>query len=96
MELIQGPAGSPWDATNGARFDHLGWWAESLDETTARLADRGLPIDFDGRDHGRRFAYHRVDSIGGRFEIVDAANQPAFLSTWDPSGAPAGAIAEAR
>lgn len=86
IELIEGPPGSPWDASDGPRFDHLGWWTASLDATIRRLAEVGLPADFDGRVRGRRFAYHWVASIGARFEIVDAANQPAFLGAWSPGG----------
>lgn len=92
IELIQGPPGSPWDASDGPRFDHLGWWTASLETTTGRLAGCGLPADFDGRTHGRRFAYHRVESIGARFEVVDAANQPAFLDAWNPEGQPSPAL----
>jgi len=84
VELIEGPPGSPWDASDGARFDHLGWWSGALDETAARLEAHGWPIEFDGRAHGRRFVYHRVEAIGGRIELVDARNQPEFLRMWDP------------
>ncbi|MGK4593698.1 hypothetical protein [Amycolatopsis sp. w19] len=29
FEVIHGPAGSPWDATDGSRFDHIGYWSIS-------------------------------------------------------------------
>ena len=90
IELIEGPPGSPWDASDGPRFDHLGWWTASLETTTQRLTDNGLPVDFDARP--RRFAYHRVDSIGARFEIVDADYQPTFLESWNPEGRPSPAL----
>lgn len=88
IELIEGPPGSPWDASRGARFDHLGWWTHSLATTSGRLAAGGLPTDFDGCPFGRRFAYHRVDSIGARFEIVDTSVQAGFLEAWNPDGNP--------
>ncbi len=92
IELIQGPPGSPWDCTDGPRFDHLGWWTESLEASSRRLASQGLPADFDGCPYGRPFAYHRVDSIGARFEIVDASAQPGFLDNWNPGGSPMPAL----
>ncbi|PKW15106.1 hypothetical protein [Saccharopolyspora spinosa] len=36
-----------------------------------RLADRGLPEVFSGWPYGRAFAYHRMDSIGARIELVN-------------------------
>jgi hypothetical protein len=82
IELIEGPPGSPWDAADGPRFDHLGWWCESLDDTTDQLADAGHALVLDGRVHGRRFAYHRVDSVGTRFEFVDVARRGRLLEQW--------------
>ncbi|SDY94176.1 Glyoxalase/Bleomycin resistance protein/Dioxygenase superfamily protein [Saccharopolyspora shandongensis] len=94
IELIEGPPGSPWDASAGARFDHLGYWTSSLAAGTRRLADQGLPEEFSGCPYGRAFAYHRMDSIGARIELVDASRQPQFLQTWNPAGAPMPAIDE--
>jgi hypothetical protein len=88
IELIQGPPGSPWDTTGGAHFHHLGWWTHSLSDSARQLADAELPQTFDGCPYGRSFAYHRMDSIGARIEIVDIAAQPAFLQTWNPGGEP--------
>ncbi|MEU5852621.1 VOC family protein [Saccharopolyspora shandongensis] len=94
IELIEGPPGSPWDASAGARFDHLGYWTSSLEAGARRLADQGLPEEFSGCPYGRAFAYHRMDSIGARIELVDASRQPQFLQTWNPAGAPMPAIEE--
>jgi glyoxalase/bleomycin resistance protein/dioxygenase superfamily protein len=96
IELIEGPPGSPWDTTTGPRFDHLGWWTQSLHDTSRRLAEGGLPSDFDGCPYGRPFAYHRVNSIGTRFEIVDASAQASFLRTWNPHGNPMPALNDKR
>ncbi len=92
IELIQGPPGSPWDTTDGPRFDHLGWWAGSLSGTSRRLAAEGFPVDFDGCPLGRAFTYHRVPSIGARMEVVDVANQAGFLETWGEAGVPTAAL----
>lgn len=84
VELIEGPAGSPWDASAGARFDHLGFWADEIDVDKRALADRGAPLDFDGTALGRPFTYHRLDAIGARVALVDRAEQAAFVATWAP------------
>ncbi|RKT82549.1 Glyoxalase/Bleomycin resistance protein/Dioxygenase superfamily protein [Saccharopolyspora antimicrobica] len=96
VELIEGPPGSPWDATAGARFDHLGYWTTDLRAGAQRLEEHGIPEDFSGCPHGRAFAYHRMDSIGARIELVEASRQPAFLETWHPTGAPMPAIDESQ
>ncbi|MBB4929564.1 catechol 2,3-dioxygenase-like lactoylglutathione lyase family enzyme [Lipingzhangella halophila] len=94
IELIEAPAGSPWDSAAGARFDHLGFWSTSVLAGSRRLDAAGLPEDFSGCPYGRPFVYHQVDSIGARVELVDTDRQPAFLSTWHPGGAPMPAIEE--
>jgi len=94
IELIQGPSGSPWDAAGGAHFHHLGWWTHPLSGSARQLAEAGLPPDFDGCLYGRSFAYHRMDSIGARIEIVDMAAQPAFLQAWNPGGDPMPALGD--
>ncbi|WP_405651166.1 VOC family protein [Streptomyces sp. RK9] len=94
IELIEGPAGSPWDASAGARFDHIGFWSSDVEQGSRRLRDQGLPTDFSGCPHGRPFAYHRVDSIGARVELVDLGRQAAFLAKWNPGGDPMQAIDE--
>ena len=83
LELIEGPPGSPWDSLAGARFDHLGWWAEALLDSSDQLTAAGLPVDFSGCPYGRSFVYHRVDSIGARVELVAASQQAGFFAQWD-------------
>ncbi|ORT56768.1 VOC family protein [Streptomyces sp. CB03238] len=94
IELIEGPPGSPWDASAGARFDHLGFWSSDVRQGSRRLEEAGLPVDFSGCPHGRPFVYHRVDSIGARVELVDAGRQAAFLGRWHPDGEAMPAIDE--
>ncbi|GAA1085772.1 VOC family protein [Tsukamurella spumae] len=88
IELVEGPVGSPWDVSeSGPRFDHLGFWTESLDDTVARWATcDGLRIDYDGRDDGRRFTYAVADSLGVRFEAVDIARRTAIDHAWPTDG----------
>lgn len=87
FEVVQGAAGSPWDAADGSRFDHIGYWSEDVTTDKQRLAARGAPIEFDSCPYGRSFTYHRLDSIGARVELVDLTAQEAFLATWAPEGA---------
>lgn len=86
IELIEGPAGSPWDAAGGARFDHLGFWSGDLRRGSRRLEREGMPVDFSGCPYGRSFVYHRMESIGARVELVDAVRQGDFLARWHPGG----------
>ncbi|RDI52770.1 VOC family protein [Nocardia mexicana] len=79
VELIEAGPGSPWDPSAGPHFHHLGFWTTSITAGSGRLERQGFPVDFSGCPYGRSFAYHRVDSIGARIELVDAARQPDFL-----------------
>jgi hypothetical protein len=85
FELIHGPPGSPWDATTGPRCDHIGYWSRDLNDDKAELAERGLAVDFDACPLGRPFAYHRLDSVGIRIELVDESAQAGFLESWAPT-----------
>jgi hypothetical protein len=72
MELIQGPPGSPWDATDGARFDHVGWWSDDVQQEKQQRAAEGAPIEVDGVDLGLPiFTYHRLPKTGLRFELIN-------------------------
>jgi nuclear transport factor 2 (NTF2) superfamily protein len=85
FELIEGPPGSPWDATTGPRCDHIGYWSRDLSHDKEEFAERGLAVDFDASPFGRPFAYHRLDSVGIRVELVDESLQAGFLETWAPT-----------
>ncbi|MDI3423831.1 VOC family protein [Streptomyces luteolus] len=94
IELIEGPSDSPWDASKGARFDHVGFWTSDVRQGSRRLEDEGMPLDFSGCPYGRPFAYHRMDSVGARVELVDFARQADFLDRWHPDGKPMPSIDE--
>ncbi|KXO94784.1 hypothetical protein AXK56_19420 [Tsukamurella pulmonis] len=91
IELIEGPAGSPWDVSaSGPRFDHLGYWTESLDSTVDRWnACDGLRLAYDGREDGRPFAYFAADALGIRFEAVDETRRAAVDADWPADDAAA-------
>ena len=79
LELIEGPPGSVWDATSGARIHHLGYWSEDMESDTARLEAAGMPLELD-LDHAR---YHRPGSRSGlRIELIDAAYRADFYARW--------------
>ncbi|MGR7001822.1 VOC family protein [Yinghuangia aomiensis] len=61
IELIEGAPGSPWDASQGARFDHLGYWSRDVARGSRRLAEEGMPVEFSGCPYGRPFVYREVD-----------------------------------
>lgn len=94
IELVTGSPGSPWDATDGARFDHLGYWTSSVAAGSRRLARHGFPEVFSGCPSGRPYVGHRVDSIGASVELFDASAQPFFLTAIAPGAGPMPAILE--
>lgn len=81
IELISSVEGSPWEASAPA-FHHLGWWTPCLPETIESWTEAGGNLHFDGREHGRRFAYVDAPKSGARLEAVDSTQQADFLERW--------------
>jgi hypothetical protein len=82
LELIEGPAGSPWEATGGSRIDHIGYWADDLESSKHRLDAAGLALEVDGAAYGGVFTYHRGRKSGLRVELIDAGGRAAFYERW--------------
>jgi hypothetical protein len=82
LELIEGPPGSPWEATHGSRIDHIGYWADDLGESKQRLDDAGIAMEHDGSTHGGVFTYQRGRKSGLRIELIDASGRAAFYERW--------------
>jgi hypothetical protein len=82
MELIEGLAGSPWDAGDGPRVHHLGWWVADRAADRARLAGLGLRPVVDGAAIGSVFDYYDAPHSGLRIEFVDEGFRTAFLQRW--------------
>lgn len=82
LELIEGPAGSPWDAAEGSRLDHLGWWSDDLDSDRERLEAVDVSLEVDGRPLGGFFHYFRAPSSGLRIELVASSGRTAFSERW--------------
>ena len=79
IELIQGPSGSLWDATDGARMHHLGYWSEDMDADSARLEAAGVPLELD-LGYAR---YHRPSArAGARVELIAVAHRETFFTRW--------------
>jgi hypothetical protein len=79
VELIQGPPGSLWDATAGARIHHLGYWSEDMDADSARLEAAGLERELDlgfARYHGP------APATGARIELIATEHREAFYGRW--------------
>lgn len=81
IELVSSVAGSPWDIGEPG-FHHLGWWTSCLPETIEAWTESGGTVHFDGREHGRRFAYVDAPRSGARLEAVDSAQRPDFIKRW--------------
>ncbi|MFH8476227.1 VOC family protein [Streptomyces sp. NPDC018000] len=92
LELVQGPPGSPWDSSRGARCHHLGFWTENVMESSLRLSKEGFEREFSACPLGRPYVYHMVKSIGVSLELMDITRQEKFLDTWDPGAEPMSAF----
>lgn len=88
FEVIQGPVGSPWDATAGSPMDHIGYWSSDLNADKRRLVERGAPMEFDLCPYGRSFTYHRLDSLGVRIELSTLQCRPDSSTPGAPARRP--------
>ena len=82
LELIEGPPGSPWEATHGSRIDHIGYWTDGLKAEMRGFDDAGLVLEHDGTSSGAVFTYHRGRESGLRVEFLDASGRAAFHDRW--------------
>jgi hypothetical protein len=74
LELIEGPAGSPWDASRGSRLDHVGVWSEEIERDTEHMVRQGFVVEADGG----YFVCLRGPQSGSRIELVAAAGRGGF------------------
>jgi hypothetical protein len=75
VELIEAPAGSPWqpDGPSAMRIDHLQWWSQDLEADTERLLRTGVTVDVDGiGKYNHPFRYFRLPD-GLRIELISSA-----------------------
>ena len=86
LELIEGPPGSPWDASGGPRIDHVGYWTPDIDRAREGLAAEGAAVEVDGGF----FAYLRAPQSGLRIELIVDSGRADFYRVFgldDPTGA---------
>jgi hypothetical protein len=93
IELIEAGPGTPWWPGEGvrARLHHLGFWAEPLSGTAARLEASGAQVEVAVRDSGGRpavFAYQKLVH-GPLVELVDGRLRPEVQRWLDVEAAPA-------
>lgn len=74
LELIEGQPGSPWDATEGTRFDHLGFWSTNIESDARRLARWGCTVE----SSTAKFAFVRGSQTSVRIELVTEQVQRSF------------------
>lgn len=93
IELVQGPPGSPWDASKGSRIDHLQWWTEDMASDTKRMEAAGVTIDTDGvrdspitqPDGSKKpgiFRYFNAPASGMRIELIDSSVRANHRERW--------------
>lgn len=80
VELIEGPPGSPWDATGGSRLHHVGRFVDDLDEHRDSIVTApGICIALDGPSVGVRGNYFQLRESGIIVEAV-ASSSKRFLT----------------
>lgn len=85
LELVEGGPGTPWDASDGPRLDHLAWFSDDLDADTERIQATGAAIEVDGRPAGRGVTYLRGVHSGLRIELLSERPEH-FLERWGLGG----------
>lgn len=76
IELVEGPPGSPWDASDGPRLDHAGWWADDVAGEQARLEAAGIALDT--QLPIPTAVYMRGPATGLRLELNASVSRPGL------------------
>lgn len=93
IELIEGPPGSPWDASKGSRIDHLQWWTKDMEADSRRMEAAGLTVDIDGvnnspivgPDGAKKpgiYRYFNAPKTGMRLELIDESQRAVHRQRW--------------
>jgi hypothetical protein len=83
LELVEGPPGSPWEATDGPRLDHLGYWSEDLVADRDRLAAGGFGVEaYVPPAGGVGYGYFRAPATGLRIELIDSSVRAESFGRW--------------
>jgi len=84
LELLQGPAGSIWDANDVPGAHHFGYWSDDVGADTESLLADGWTLELAAAapdDGYGRFTYVRSPS-GYLVEPVAVASKPRFERWW--------------
>jgi hypothetical protein len=87
LELIQEVPGTVWVRNEHSNLHHLGYWTDDLDDASTTMTTGGCPLQLCGRDGETApvsFAYHQVDPLGVRIEIVDSSMREAMAFLFQP------------
>ncbi|MBV9412109.1 MAG: VOC family protein [Acidimicrobiia bacterium] len=91
LELIQETPGTVWVRNDHSNLHHIGFWSEDMDADSSALLGAACPLQLCGRAGEIApvtFAYHRDDSLGIRFEILDGAMREAMSSLFEADEVP--------
>jgi catechol 2,3-dioxygenase-like lactoylglutathione lyase family enzyme len=89
IELIEERPGTVWVRNPHSNLHHIAFWVDGLADASERMATGGCPLQLVGRDADAApvtFAYHRDESLGVRFELVDASMRDAMAFLFEPDG----------
>jgi len=84
VELLQGPAGSPWDGADLPGVHHIGVWTDDVAAETERLVAAGWTLELAGRSPEEGYGpmtYVRSPS-GFLLEPVTSAARPRMERWW--------------
>lgn len=84
IELIQGnPGTSTWSTDGGPRIDHMAFWIEDFEATSAAADQLDLFREAGGTaSWGGRWAYVRTRDTGARVEMCDERGREFFQRQW--------------
>lgn len=77
LELLEGPPGSPWDASAGSRLDHISYFVDEIGEHVARLEAAGCVTEYRGAL--APMAYSRAPISGVRLEPLESSFKPKLI-----------------
>lgn len=80
LELIQGLAGTPWDAAVHGGLDHVGCWSDDLAGDIDRVTTQGWELLYgadDGEGAVAGFCFLRTPT-GQQVELLDVEMKPMF------------------
>lgn len=87
IELIEEVPGTVWSRNPHSNLHHIGFWTDDLHGEIADLVGAGCPIQLCGRlgdEAPWSYAYHGVDDLGVRVELLDSAMRQFMTGLFEP------------